>query len=44
MWFTKQLVVARAARFTIGVDIYSRYQEKNPEHVRRKALSFIGEE
>ncbi len=37
LWFTKRLVVARAARAYYGIDSMRVYNPDDPEHVARRA-------
>ncbi|KAG8822094.1 hypothetical protein FRC17_009653 [Serendipita sp. 399] len=40
IWYTKQLVVARASRYTIGITICPKYNAKDREHHLRKRLVY----
>ena len=42
VWCTKQLVVARAARATYGVEVQCIYDEQNPVHRNRSDAVFSG--
>ncbi|KAG8830437.1 hypothetical protein FRC18_008098, partial [Serendipita sp. 400] len=41
MWYTKQTVSGRIARFTIGAEISVRFNPANPEHLKRRDQAFI---
>ncbi|KAG8846525.1 hypothetical protein FRB91_000708 [Serendipita sp. 411] len=40
IWYTKQLVVARASRYTIGIDVCPPYDANNRDHVLRRSLIY----
>ncbi|PVF93793.1 hypothetical protein CPB86DRAFT_789737 [Serendipita vermifera] len=41
IWYLKQLVCARAARFPIGMQVWRKYNDRLPEHRERAALTSI---
>jgi hypothetical protein len=41
IWFTKQLVVARACRFTIGHMVCPEYDSTDREHRRRQDRTYV---
>lgn len=41
IWYTKQLVRARAARATFGVEISAQFQTTTPSHRVRQSLTYV---
>ncbi|KAG8817275.1 hypothetical protein FRC17_011311 [Serendipita sp. 399] len=41
LWYTKQMVAARIARFTMGIAISCRFDAHNEEHMRRRHLADV---
>ncbi|KAG8792690.1 hypothetical protein FRC17_008556, partial [Serendipita sp. 399] len=40
IWYTKQLVAARASRYTIGIGVCPAYDASDPDHVLRRDLAY----
>ncbi|CAG7852390.1 SubName: Full=Uncharacterized protein {ECO:0000313/EMBL:CCA74289.1} [Serendipita indica DSM 11827] len=41
IWYTKQLVIGRAARVNIGIDVCPMYDQRDKGHIARRGLMYI---